>query len=106
MAKDRAKPKEIDHDTVKQVALLSRLSLTEKELKLYSSQLASILSYISKLNELDTSGVQPTSHAIAGLKNVFRKDTPKPSLAAEDALKNAPSREDGFFRVPTIIEGK
>jgi aspartyl-tRNA(Asn)/glutamyl-tRNA(Gln) amidotransferase subunit C len=96
----------IEKSAVKHVALLSRLSLDEKELELYSRQLASILTYISKLNELDTKDVQPTSHALSTLKNVFRKDIQRPSLKPEDALCNAPSREDSFFKVPQVIEGK
>lgn len=98
--------KAINNETVKRVALLSRLSLSEKELELYSRQLAAILSYISKLNEVDTKDVQPTSHALPTLKNVFRKDVLRPSLKIEDALKNAPAKEGSFFKVPKIIEGK
>jgi aspartyl-tRNA(Asn)/glutamyl-tRNA(Gln) amidotransferase subunit C len=96
----------IDRRAVEHVALLSRLSLDEKELELYSKQLASILTYISKLNELDTKDVQPTSHALSTLKNVFRKDIQRPSLKPEDALGNAPAREANFFKVPQVIEGK
>jgi len=96
----------IDKKTVKHVAHLARLSLNEKELGLYSTQLASILSYIGKLNEVNTEGVAPTSHPLSSLKNVFRKDVLKKSLEADDALKNAPSREADFFKVPQIIEGK
>ncbi len=96
----------IDNQTVKRVALLSRLSLSDAELALYVRQLASILSYIDKLNEVDIKDVQPTSHALPTLKNVFRKDILKPSLKTEDALKNAPSKEGAFFKVPKIIEGK
>jgi aspartyl-tRNA(Asn)/glutamyl-tRNA(Gln) amidotransferase subunit C len=99
-------PKSIDKSTVKHVAHLSRLELDEKELETYSGQLASILSYINKLNEIDTKNVTPTSHAIASLKNVFRKDVLKPSLDAKEVLKNAPSKEGAFFKVPQIIEGK
>ena len=96
----------IDKQTVKHVALLSRLKLDDKELELYSGQLAAILSYISKLNEIDTQNVQPTTHPLAGLKNVFRKDILKESLSADAALKNAPDKADGFFKVPQVIEGK
>ena len=96
----------IDKSTVKHVAHLSRLELDEKELAVYSSQLASILSYISKLNEIDTKDTLPTSHAIAGLKNVFRKDVLKPSLPVQDVLKNAPAKNGDFFKVPQVIEGK
>lgn len=98
--------KSIDKSIVKHIAHLSRLELDEKELDVYSGQLTSILSYINKLNEIDTKDVLPTSHAIAGLKNVFRKDILKPSLGTDEVLGNAPSKEDGFFSVPQVIEGK
>ena len=91
---------------VKHVALLSRLELDDKELEIHSKQLASILSYISKLNEVDVKSTQPTSHPLATLKNVFRKDALKRSLEPEEALKNAPAKEGDFFKVPQVIEGK
>ena len=98
--------KNIDKDTVRRVAHLARLELDDKELALYSGQLASILTYIGKLNELDTKDVVPTSHALTTLKNVFRKDVLRKSLQPDEALNNAPSREGDFFKVPQIIEGK
>lgn len=96
----------IDKKEVKHVAFLSRLELDEKALDIYSKQLGSILSYISKLNEIDTKDVHPTSHPLATLKNVFRKDALKKSLDVEEVLKNAPSKEGDFFKVPQVIEGK
>jgi aspartyl-tRNA(Asn)/glutamyl-tRNA(Gln) amidotransferase subunit C len=96
----------IDKDTVRRVAYLSRLELNDKDLDLYSGQLRSILSYINKLNEINTANVQPTSHALSSLKNVFRKDIPSGSLTLDDVLANAPSREGDFFKVPRVIEGK
>ncbi|MGB2705402.1 MAG: Asp-tRNA(Asn)/Glu-tRNA(Gln) amidotransferase subunit GatC [Candidatus Omnitrophota bacterium] len=96
--------KTIDDKTVRDIARLSRISLTDKELMLYSRQIADILDYINKLNELDTSKTPPTSHPLDTLKNVFRKDVAKASLPAEDALRNAPKRKDNFFSVPKIIE--
>lgn len=96
--------KNIDKDTVRHVASLARLSLDEKGIDLYLRQLGAILSYIDKLNEVDTTDVPPTSHALATLKNVFRKDSVKPSLEAAEALKNAPAKEGDFFKVPPIIE--
>lgn len=96
----------IDKKTVEHVALLSRLSLDAEELELYSRQLESILSYISKLNEIDTADVPPTSHVLSSLKNVFRKDEVRQSLDVESVLANAPSREGDFFKVPQVIEGK
>ena len=98
--------KTIDSKTVKHVAHLGRLELNEKELAQYSGQLTSILSYISKLNEIDTTNVVPTSHALSTLKNVFRKDVLRKSLETGVALKNAPASEGDFFKVPQIIEGK
>ena len=99
-------PDSIDKTTVKHVALLSRLELNGKELEIYSSQLASILSYINKLNEIDTTNVAPTSHPLTTLKNVFRKDVLRKSIETDEALSNAPAREGDFFKVPQIIEGK
>jgi aspartyl-tRNA(Asn)/glutamyl-tRNA(Gln) amidotransferase subunit C len=98
--------KTIDAKVVKHVAHLARLELNDSELEHHSRQLASILSYISKLNEIDTTNVLPTSHALTTLKNVFRKDVLRKSLEPDEALKNAPSREGDFFKVPQIIEGK
>ena len=85
------------------LARLSRLSLSEEEKELFGSQLDGILSYMGKLNELDTHNVGPTSHVIS-INNVVREDLTKPSLSREDALSNAPDRTDDFFRVPRIIE--
>ncbi|MFA5147103.1 MAG: Asp-tRNA(Asn)/Glu-tRNA(Gln) amidotransferase subunit GatC [Candidatus Omnitrophota bacterium] len=96
----------IDTDTVKHVALLSRLRLSDKELELYSRQLAAILTYIKKLDELNTADTPPTSHVLSDLRNVDRKDEVRPSLPVEDVLANAPEREEDFFRIPKVIEGK
>ena len=89
---------EIDH-----VALLARLKLSDSEKNLFSRQLDSIITYIDKLNELDTTNVTPTAHLLP-IKNVFREDELKDSLERDKALQNAPDRSDGFFRVPRIIE--
>ncbi|MDE2483745.1 MAG: Asp-tRNA(Asn)/Glu-tRNA(Gln) amidotransferase subunit GatC [candidate division NC10 bacterium] len=90
--------KEVEH-----VARLARLELTAEEKERMRAQLDSILSYIDKLNELDTSAVEPTSHVLP-MTNVFRKDEVTPSVAQEAALANAPDRHDLFFRVPRILE--
>ena len=96
----------IDKDTVRRVAFLSRLSLDEKEFELYSGQLATILSYIDKLNEVDTKDTPPTSHVLTTLVNVDRPDVLKKSLDVEKALSNAPEKEGDFFKIPKVIEGK
>ena len=96
----------IDKKIVQHVALLSRLRLDEKELALYSRQLATILSYIDKLNKIDTKDTPPMSHAVPTLKDVFRKDELRASLKTGDALMNAPDKKTDFFRIPKVIEGK
>ena len=96
--------KTIDRATVQHVAKLSRIALSEKELDVYSKQLAGILDYIGKLNKLDIFATSPTSHPIKGLKNVFREDIAKESISTEAALKNAPKTKGSFFSVPKIIE--
>ena len=66
-------------------------------------ELDGILSYIDKLRALDTANVPPTSHAVP-MTNVMREDEPRPSLAQDLMLANAPERSGEFFRVPKIIE--
>lgn len=88
---------------VEHVARLARLELTEEEKARMLAQLDSILRYMEKLNELDTRGVEPTSHVLP-IVNVMREDELRPSLSQEEALANAPDRYDVFFRVPKIIE--
>jgi aspartyl-tRNA(Asn)/glutamyl-tRNA(Gln) amidotransferase subunit C len=90
-------------EEIEHIAMLARLSLPEEEKELFGSQLSSILDYMEKLNELDTKGIEPTSH-ILSLSNVMRDDTPTPSIPKEDALMNAPDHTGKFFRVPKIIE--
>jgi len=88
---------------VEHIAQLARLALTDPEREKFSAQLASILSYVEKLKELDTSGIEPTSHVVT-ISNVVREDKVSPSLAQDDALMNAPDRAGHFYRVPKIIE--
>jgi aspartyl-tRNA(Asn)/glutamyl-tRNA(Gln) amidotransferase subunit C len=89
--------------SVEHLSRLARLSLSEEEKTIYASQLNSILDYMETLKELDTENVEPTSHVIS-LDNVDRDDTPRPCLAREEALINAPDRTEKFYRVPKIIE--
>ncbi len=88
---------------VKYVAHLARLNLTPAEEQKLSTQLGNILGYIEKLNELDVSHVEPTAHAVP-LVNVTRADEVRPSLSNEEALRNAPSKANGLFIVPKIVE--
>jgi aspartyl-tRNA(Asn)/glutamyl-tRNA(Gln) amidotransferase subunit C len=91
--------KEVEH-----IAELARLQLNESELEEYTLQLNKILEYVEKLNELDTENIKPLSHPVEG-ENVFREDIVHPSVDREDALKNAPSKNDEFFKVPKVIGG-
>ncbi|MBI5074917.1 MAG: Asp-tRNA(Asn)/Glu-tRNA(Gln) amidotransferase subunit GatC [Nitrospirae bacterium] len=88
---------------IEHLSRLARLSLTEEEKSVYGNQLDHILQYVEKLNELDTTGIEPTSHVIS-ISNVMREDALRPSLDREVALMNAPDKTDAFYRVPKIIE--
>ena len=93
----------ITREQVEHVAYLSRLHLSDEELRTFAVQLDTILGYMAKLNELDTSGVEPMVHGIAGSQPA-RSDEVAASLDPEDALANAPDRAEGCFRVPRIVE--
>ncbi len=88
---------------IEKVAKLARLELSEEERETFGSQLEQVLTYMEQLNRLDTTGVEPTSHAIP-LSNVFRGDEVRPSFPQEEVLAIAPEEEEGHFKVPRIIE--
>ena len=92
----------IDRETVLNVAKLSKLELTEEEIELFSRQLGDILKFIEKLNELDTENVEPF-YELINQKTPMREDIPKEGLTQEEALKNAPQKENGFFVVPRVV---
>jgi len=92
----------ITHEEVRYVADLARLDLDESAVEKFAGQIDEILAYIDKLNEVDTEGVDPTSHAIF-LTNAFREDEPAAHLQRDRALANAPEQEEGCFVVPKII---
>ena len=89
-------------EELEHVARLARLSFSKEELSAFTGQLNDILGYVAKLEELDTSGVSPTTHALQ-VTNVFRQDEVKPSLSVDEAVANAPEEENGAFVVPRII---
>lgn len=88
---------------VEHVAKLARLSLSEEEKRTFTEQMNAILKYAGKLNELDTEGVEPTSHAMP-LANRLRDDEVRPSWPLEKVVKNAPEEEEGQFKVPAVLE--
>ena len=89
----------IGRDQVEHVARLARLALSEEELERLGGQLGAILEAVSKVSELDLSGVEPTSHPL-DVVNVWRDDEPRPSWPLERVLANAPATEADAFQVP------
>jgi aspartyl-tRNA(Asn)/glutamyl-tRNA(Gln) amidotransferase subunit C len=89
--------KEVEH-----VAVLARMQLTPEETETFTQQINDILIYMEKLSELDTSGVQPSTHAMK-LSNAFREDRVNPSLTLEEALSLAPEQDCSAFVVPKVI---
>jgi aspartyl-tRNA(Asn)/glutamyl-tRNA(Gln) amidotransferase subunit C len=93
----------ISKQEVEHVAKLARLALTDQERERLTDQLSNILTYVEKLNELETKGIEPTSHVL-DISNVMRDDVPRDSLTQERALANAPEMAAGHYKVPKIIE--
>ncbi|MEW6107906.1 MAG: Asp-tRNA(Asn)/Glu-tRNA(Gln) amidotransferase subunit GatC [Nitrospirota bacterium] len=89
--------------SIEHLSRLARINLSDDEKELFGNQIDSILSYMDKLNELDTSNIEPTSHVIS-IGNVVRDDLSGTPLNREEALFNAPDHTDKFYRVPKIIE--
>ena len=92
----------ISTEEVRHVADLARLDMPENRLELFTNQLNNILVYMDKLNELDTSGIQPTTHVV-DMKNAFREDEVCKSLSMDKALANAPQEDRDSFVVPRVI---
>lgn len=92
----------ITTDQVRHVANLARLEIEPDVVEKMADQLATILTYVDKLGEVDTRNVPATSHAIA-LTNAFREDALQDSLDCDAALDNAPAEENGSFVVPKVI---
>ena len=91
-------------EEVRKVALLARLELTDEEIERQGKNLNALLLQFEQLQELDVSGIEPTSHSVP-VYNVMREDVVRPSLSREQALANAPESRDGCFIVPRIVEG-
>ena len=91
----------ISQEEIKNIALLSRLEI--KDLEAAEKALSNILTYVEELEELDLTDVEPMVHAVP-LQNVYRPDEMKPSLPREAALQNAPEEENGYFRVPRVVQ--
>lgn len=93
---------QISSDDIKKVANLARLQLEQAEVDSMAEQIGKILNYVDKLNQLDTTGITPTTHALS-ITNAFREDEVVPSLPQEEALKNGPDQNGEAFVVPRVI---
>ena len=94
---------EVNDDLINNLAQLSRLGFNDAEKDEIKNDLQKMIAFIDKLNELDTSGVEPLLHMSENI-NVLREDEVKGSISREDALKNAPIHDDQFFKVPKVIK--
>ncbi len=90
-------------DEVRKVALLARLRLEEAEAERMQQQLSSILDYMQMLQEVDITDVPPTAQ-VTDVVNILRSDEVRPSLPVDEALADAPRREDDFFKVKPVFE--
>lgn len=88
---------------VETIAELAKLTLTDNEKAMFQEQLSAILDYAELLQQVDTSGIAPTTSALP-LNNVMRPDVVELSLDNEDALFNAPEAEDGSFKVRAVLD--
>ncbi len=93
----------ISKEEIIKLGNLSRLEVKEDMMENTRNSLNDILGYVAELESLDLEGVAPMAHAVA-LTNVFRKDEVKPSLDHAAALQNAPEENDGYFKVPRVIQ--
>ena len=89
---------------VEHIAMLARLELGEAQKRAYQGQLSAILDYIVKLQELDTTDVEPTAGGGSILRMPFRDDLPVPGLSPDVLLANAPEQEAGQFKIPPVFE--
>lgn len=95
---------EFSKETIDYLSKLALLDLTDEEKEKFSKQLGDIIAYFKKLNDLDTSNIEPTTHVIKDLKNVFREDKLWESLSNEESLKNAQHTLKGYFKAPRILK--
>ena len=93
---------EISDETIEYVGILAKLELNEEEKEHAKKDMEEMLNYIDKLNELDTTGVEPMSHVFP-VNNVFREDVVTNGDGSKETLSNAPAQKDGGFKVPKTI---
>lgn len=93
----------ITRETIDHIASLARLSFTEEEKDVFVEQFQRIVEYVDIIQSLDLDGVEPLEHIGTGTENVFRDDESRPSIPLDEALLNAPKRNESFFKVPRVL---
>jgi aspartyl-tRNA(Asn)/glutamyl-tRNA(Gln) amidotransferase subunit C len=94
---------EVDEDTVRRIARLARIKVTDAEAKALEGELSGILDWVKQLDEVDTAGVEPMT-AVVSTNLKMREDRVTDGGIADDIVANAPAREDHFFVVPKVVE--
>ena len=94
---------QVDKETLTKIAHLARLEFDEKDTEKMVNDLGNIISFVEKLNEVDTKGVEPLT-AMSHEVNSLREDEVKTHLSHENALKNAPQKDNDYFRVPKVLD--
>lgn len=96
-------PERLSADEVRRVAALCHVGFSDEEVERLRSEMARLVAEVSVLQAIDTSGVEPTGHAIEGVHTVMREDAPSEPMPLEDVLSNAPRREGNYFRVRPVM---
>ena len=96
----------VDKKTVERLAELSKLEFSEKEKEEMVKDFQKIVSFVNKLKELDTEGVEPLVYVNENITNVLREDIPGEMVSREDALKNAPDKDTNYIKIPNVLRGK
>jgi aspartyl-tRNA(Asn)/glutamyl-tRNA(Gln) amidotransferase subunit C len=94
---------EVTNEMVEKIAHLARLRIPEADKETVKNELQQMIEFVDKLNELDTTGIEPLMHMSNNI-NAVREDEVKGSIPTEDALKNAPVSDGVFFKVPKVIK--
>ena len=93
----------ISAEEVRKIAQLSRIGITEEEIKGFGHQLSSILESFRVLENIDTSNTEPTGHS-GSVSSIMREDKADSPSSHEDIVANAPQKENGFFRVKAVLD--
>ena len=95
----------LTENEVRRVATLCRIGLSHEEVERLRDEMAGLIAEVSVLQSIDTSGIEPTGHAVEEVHTVMREDSPRAALTVTDVLSNAPRREGDYFRVPAVMDG-